>query len=131
MERDQIVPAGVLVEAGGAAVDRPAAVGAFPEDACEAAGQVLGHLHQVGTSPGARRVLDHERGPAEGVELLERADDQVVHGEPHRATPVGVAAEEARAGFGRLIVHAIHVAVDVNLVRVFVVIAGKRTNPEV
>ena len=39
------------------------------------------------------------------MEFLQRLDDQIVDGEPDRPSPVGVAAEQAGAGFRRLVIH--------------------------
>ena len=52
----------------------------------------------------AGRVLDRLLVAEEPVVALERADHQVVHREPDRAAPVGVAAEHGRGGLGRLVV---------------------------
>ena len=46
------------------------------------------------------------------MEFLKRLDEQIVDGKPHRATPIGVAAEEPADRFARLIVDPVLFAVE-------------------
>src|SRR5439155_934996 len=58
------------------------------------------------------RALDLKARAVEVVELLKGLDQQIVDGKPDRSAPVGVSAEETRARFCRLVVHAVFIAID-------------------
>ena len=61
---------------------------------------------RVDLASGALRKLHRERVAEEVVELLERLDEEEVHGKPDRSPPVRVAPEEAGPRLGGLVVDA-------------------------
>src|SRR5436190_10568293 len=63
------------------------------------------HLSEPQLPPRARRVLHEEDLTVVPVELLQRLDDEVVEGEPHRTAPVRVAAEQPAPRLRRRVVH--------------------------
>ena len=60
------------------------------------------------------------------MELLQRFDQEIIDREPDRTAPVGVAAEQATIGLGRLIAHGELVAIAREDVRVILVTLGER-----
>src|SRR5207244_2906063 len=87
-----------------------------------------GHSPQVEQPAGAGRALDLQVVAEEVVELLERLDQQVVDREPDRPPPVRVAAEEARRRLGRLVVHAVLGALDLQHVGMLAMVARQRAD---
>ena len=77
----------------------------------------------------ARRVLEGQLVAEEPVVALERADEQVVEGEPQRTSPVGVAAEHGRRRLGWLVVDRCAEAVDAKLVGVLAMVCRQRAQP--
>src|SRR6516165_7210050 len=63
------------------------------------------------------------------VELLKRLNEEKVDRHPDGTAPVGVTAEDAGGGFGRLVAHTIDVAVEVNFVGMIEVVARKGAYP--
>src|SRR5262245_13397602 len=104
VEQDQVTPVWIVLKLLGAPEDGAPAGAIVQEDPGEAPRELGGHLPQVQFPTRARRALDGETLAVEVVELLERLDEQIVHGEPDRAAPIRVAAEETTGGFGRLVV---------------------------
>src|SRR5256885_2260709 len=88
---------------------------------CAAAGALRGRRPEVGHGPGAGRPRPLERIAVEGVELLERLDQEIVHREPDGAPPVRVAPEEPAGGLGWLVVDPVLHPVDPQHVRVVAV----------
>ena len=64
--------------------------------------QVVGDAVERGALPRAGRVLDLQVVAEEAVVPVERGHGQVVHREPHRPAPVGVAAEHRGRRLGGL-----------------------------
>ena len=67
--------------------------------------QFLRHLGQVHPLARAGRTLDLQAVAVEVVIPLQGLDEQIVHREPDRAAPVGVAAEEVRVRFAGNVLH--------------------------
>mmetsp|Transcript_39497 Transcript_39497/g.113609 ORF Transcript_39497/g.113609 Transcript_39497/m.113609 type:complete len:249 (-) Transcript_39497:1890-2636(-) len=65
------------------------------------------------------------------MELLQRLDDEVVHGEPNGATPVGVAAHDTHGGLGRLITDLVTLPFAIEDEGMREVVPRKRPNAEV
>src|SRR5439155_16344499 len=107
VEEDHVPPVGVPLELLRPAVDRPASVRAAQEDPGEPPRELAGHLPEIQPCPGTGRALDLEVVAVEVVELLQRLDEEIVHGEPDGAPPVRVATEEPARGLGRLVVDAV------------------------
>src|SRR4051812_29478279 len=62
------------------------------------------------------------------MELLDCFDEEEVNGEPDRATPVGVPAEESSGRFARLVADLVNGAASVNSERVLQVVAADGAN---
>src|SRR2546426_5824636 len=128
VKQNQVPPERVPLKLFGAAVDGPPAVRAAQENSGQPAGKLFGDLPQ-------RLHLSRAGGELYGnfvavveVEPLQGFDEQEVHREPHRAAPIGIAAEEARRGLRGLVVNAVFVAVEFQHVRVVAVVLGKRAD---
>ena len=100
VEQQVVLPRGVGLQQVDAAVDRSAAVRPGEPDAHQPIGEVTGDLPQGQVVTGSGGVFDGEVGTEELVVLQQGPDDQVVDREPHRSTPVGVAAVHRGPGFG-------------------------------
>ena len=74
-------------------------VGAFEEEAREAAGEFVGDFGDGFELAAAGGAFDFEFVAIVVMEFLERLDEEVIHRHPDGAAPVGVAAEEAVARF--------------------------------
>ena len=112
-----------------AAVDRPPPVGAAQEDARQPPRQLgrdLPEVERASSEPVGKRHL--QRVAVEVVKLLERLDQEIVHGEPDRPAPVRVAAEETARRLGGLVVDAVIDAVRCEHVRMVPVIARQRAH---
>ena len=94
------------------------------EGAGEAAGDFGGDLPEVHEDARAGGALHLELLAIVVMEFLERFDEQIVDGEPDGAAPVGVAAEDAGAGFGGLITDSVLVARRFEAIGVVLVKAG-------
>ena len=104
VKRDEVVPGRVLGRKAVAGEHGAAAVGALAEDRDEPVGELVGDLGQGELVTVAGGELDGEAVAQEAVVDAERLDEQEVDGEPHRAAPVGVAAEQTGARLARLVV---------------------------
>src|SRR5262249_60394140 len=94
VEEHEVAPVRVVLEFLGTAVDRPPPVTSAQKDAGQAAGQLGRDLPEIESVRRARRKRDLQGIAVEVMELLERLDQQVIHGEPDSAAPVRGAAEE-------------------------------------
>src|SRR5580704_7527020 len=128
VEEEQILPVRIALEKFGGAGDRAAAVLASHENMNEAAGNLGGDFPEVRFAARARREFDFEVLTVIVMVFLQGFDEEIVHREPDRSTPVGIAAKNAAGGFGGLVIDAADVAIDLDFVRVIEVIAGKRAN---
>ena len=63
------------------------------------------------------------------MEPLQGLDQQEVHGKPYGTAPVRIAAEKARRGLGRFVVHAVLVVVELKHEGMLAVEFGKRADP--
>src|SRR5262249_53416879 len=100
VEQDQVAPVRVFLKLCGSSKNRPVTIAATKEGPGKAPGKLGGYFPQRHHISGAGRALDFEIVAQVMVKLLKRFDDQVVDREPDGASPVGIAAEEARARFG-------------------------------
>src|SRR5688572_23870297 len=89
----------------------PVAVFPAEKQACQASRQLGRNAAEIHEIAGTGGELDLKVVAVVVIELLQRLDEEVVHGKPDRSAPVGVTAEEAGGGFGRLIIDAILFAV--------------------
>src|SRR5688572_23569106 len=94
VERDGVVPRRVGVEFLVWPVYRAPPVGPFAERGDEPVGEVISDGAEVGGTPGTGGVFDGEIGAEEPPVGAQGVDDEGVDREPHRAAPVGVAAEQ-------------------------------------
>src|SRR4051812_24091997 len=106
VEQQQFAPVRVGGKARVRAVAGAAAVRAGQEQARQPRRQVVRDRAQIHPPPRPRRILDAQLVAVEVVVALERLDDEVVDGQPHRAAPVRVAAEQRRARLAGGVVHA-------------------------
>src|SRR5262245_61371958 len=100
VEENQVAPVGIGLKCLEPSVDRTPAVGSPQEDAREAPRQLGRHVPERHELSGSRGELGFELAAVEVVEALERLDDEEVHRKPDRSSPVRVAPEEWRRGFG-------------------------------
>src|SRR6266851_2044994 len=131
MEQDQVLPVRIVIENLGATRHRPAAILAAQKDTDEPARNLSGHLPQICFLAGTGGALHFEILAIVMVKLLQRFDQQIVHRKPDRPAPIGIAAEDFGGGFRRLVLHAVHMAIHVNLIRMIFVIPRKRTHSEI
>ena len=103
IERNAVAPVRVVLELFRAAKHRTPAGLVAQEDALQAIGDLVGHLGERHQRAGAGGTLHAEGVAVVGVELDQRANEEDVHREPHRAAPVGVPTEHPAVRLGRLI----------------------------
>ena len=113
----RVMPPGILLEALGSPEHRPGAVRCLFEDRDESAPDLCRHFLQVHHHATAGRALDGEVVAQVEVVALQRLDDEMVDGEPHRSAPIGVAAVDRRRGLRGLVVDAVLLAIEIDLVR--------------
>jgi acyl-CoA synthetase (NDP forming) len=77
---------------------------------------LVGDGAEVHALAAAGRALDGEPIAVVVVIALEGLDDQIVHREPHRAAPVGVAAEQAGVGLAGRVADLVAAVVDVEVI---------------
>jgi hypothetical protein len=87
------------------------------KEAAQTATQVIRHLLEVEHPAGPGWALHLQAVTVEVVVTFQGLNEQVIDREPHRAAPVGVAAEEAGCGLAGLVVHPIFLAVETEDVR--------------
>ena len=111
------VPAWVLLEALTVAEHRTAAIRPLQERRHEPPPQLLGYLAQIHHDAASRRAFDEELVAEVHVIALECLDDEVVDREPHGPPPVRVATVDRRRRLRGLIIDAVLLTIDVDLVR--------------
>ena len=121
VEEDEVAPVRIGLELLLSPVHGSPAVRVAEEDAREASRDLGGDVPERQLLAGAGRILRLEPMAVEVIELLQRLDQQEVHGEPDGATPVRIAAEQSRRGFARLVVDAVLVALHLHDVRAILV----------
>src|SRR5262245_62502478 len=105
VEEDAVAPMSIALELLAAAIHRSAPVGATQEDVRQPPGQFGSNIPEVHHLTGTDGTLHFQVVAEEVMKLLQRLDDEIVHREPDRPTPVRVGPEEAGARFRRLMVH--------------------------
>ena len=75
----------------------------FQEKPAQTPRQLIRHILYGHEPAGAGRAFDFEIVAVIVVEFLQRFDDEIIHWHPDGSAPVGVAAEQPRVGFGRLV----------------------------
>jgi hypothetical protein len=97
VEKNEIAPVGIAVKLWHgsvyAAVNWAVALFVPQENSDEATRDFGGHFGKREPVAGARRKLDFEIVAEIVMKLLQRFDEQVVHGKPHGAAPIRIAAE--------------------------------------
>ena len=88
VEKNEIAPVGVGGKLGHAAVDRAVSMFVPQENSGEAPRDFGGNFGKREPVAGTRRELDFEIVAEVMMELLQRFDEQIVHGKPHRAAPI-------------------------------------------
>src|SRR5579884_4344690 len=129
VEREQIVPGGVLLEQLVAPEDGTCPVGALQEDSDEAMCELVGHLGERQPSARAGRALDEEGVAEIAVVDAQRLEQEVVDREPDGPAPIRVSAEEAGGRLGRLVAERRRDTVHRDLQRMVGVIARERADP--
>jgi hypothetical protein len=105
VEQDQVTPVRVFLEYLRATIYRPSP-GTIPqENAYQSLGQLHRYFPESHLFTRACRTLHCKFITQVTMELLERLDNQVIHGEPHRTTPVRVAPKITCPGFCRFVIY--------------------------
>src|SRR5256712_6259196 len=99
-EGDEVAPVRIVAEARVVPLAGAAAVGVRDEEAREPAVELLRDLIEIHEPPRAGGTLDAQVVAVEVGVALKRLDEQVVHREPHRAAPVGVAPQGTAVRLG-------------------------------
>ena len=128
VKQDQVAPVRVGLELFEISEYRPAAVFVLQKDAGHAARQFARHFPQVHHLSGTGGELDFEIVAQVVMKLLQRLDQQIIHREPDRPTPVGIAAEQSGGRLAGLVVDAMLHAVDRQLVRIVAMELRQRAN---
>src|SRR4029077_1219969 len=100
----------------------------FEENPRHASRQLGSHFPQRHHLPRTSRAFDLKGIAQVMMELLKRFDEQKVHGEPDRPSPIGIAAEESGRGFARLVVHSILHAVGAE--NIWLLMVDPRNRPD-
>src|SRR5690242_4167822 len=119
MEEHKVFPVGIGLKRIELSGDGPSPGRVPKKDPVETPGNFARDFRQVFVLPAAARELHLELWSQVVMKLLQRFDEKEVQGEPNRAAPIGVSAEQAGLRFGRLIIHAVFVSIDVKNVRIF------------
>src|SRR5712691_8029138 len=125
VEKDEVTPVRIALKELGAASNGPSAVRIAEKNVNEPPGNFRGYLPEIGFAAGMRGALYFEIFAVIVVIFLEGFHQEIVDRKPDRPAPVRIAAEQARRGFGGLVVHAIRISVYVNFVRMVLVEARK------
>src|SRR5260370_39898561 len=125
VEKNEIAPVRIALKKLSASCYGTAAVRIAKKNVNEPPGNFRGYLPEVGFAAGMRGALHFEIFAVVVVEFLERFHEQIVDRKPDGPAPVRIAAEQARRGFGGLVVHAIRISVYVNLLRMVLVESRK------
>src|SRR5712664_2622830 len=125
VEKDEVAPVRVALKKLGAARYGPAAFRIAEKNMNEPPGNFRGDLPEIGFAAGMRGALNFEIFPEVVVKFLERFHKQIVDRKPNRPAPVRISAEQARRGFGRLVIDAVRISVHVNFVRMVLMEARK------
>src|SRR5580700_4124026 len=128
IEEQQVPPVRIALEKFGAAGNGAAAVFATNENMNEAARNFGSHFPKIGFAPCTSREFDFEVFTIIVVVFLQGFDEEIVHGEPDGAAPVGIAAKNTAGGFSRLVIDAADMVIDLDFVRVIEVITGEGAN---
>ena len=123
------MPGWITLESLGAAENRTPSLPVVKEDGDQTTRELVGDVVQRQLAPAARRMLHRELRVEGSAVAPERCDQQVVDGEPHRAAPVGVAAEQACRRLRRLVVHSEGLPAQLHDVRVVPVIPRQSPYP--
>src|SRR5437773_10378347 len=113
----QVAPVRAIREYAHVALPRAAAVLIREKNSANTPGQLARNLVQVHHSSRSASALDTQRVAVEMVIAFERLDQQIIQREPHRSPPVRVPAEQRRARFTRVIIHASLLAIHVQYER--------------
>src|ERR1700683_1093621 len=123
VEQNQISPVRIVLEYFGSTVDGPAAVVATQERTDHTARKFGGPLPQIAVFPGASRAFNLEILAIVMMKLLQRLDQEIVHGKPDGPAPVRISAEHRVGRFRGFVLHATGMAVDGHLVGMIEVVA--------
>lgn len=118
VEQNVVAPVRVVLEFGRSSIDRPFSLLIAEEDAGQSVLDFLRHLEQVHQFAGTGWAFDLEAIAIVQVVLQQRPDDDGIHRHPHRATPIGVAAEHAAVRFGRQVIHTVFLPAGIENERV-------------
>src|SRR6266852_1807920 len=111
VEQDQIAPMRVVAVLG-SLVYRPSAVLISQKYPRQAARDLRCDFPERHVLARTGRTLNLEVVTQIVMELLERLDQQIVHGEPDGATPIRISSEQSSARLARLIVDSIFHSID-------------------
>src|SRR5262245_17727827 len=93
IKQDQVAPVRIGLEFFAVSVHWTATGGISEKQLDEPVGEVGRHLPEIGRVAGPRRKGKLEIVTQEIMMLLQRLDDEVVQGKPHRAAPIRIPAE--------------------------------------
>src|SRR5262245_25444010 len=128
IKQQEVTPVRVLLKRLRPAVDGPAPMRITQEETRQPPRQLLGYLPESCLTLGAGRQGDQQAITIKVVQPLQRLDEQVIHREPDRPTPVGIATEQRGARLSRLVVHTVVDAVYWENIRMRLVKPGEGTN---
>src|SRR6266566_9078520 len=128
VEENQILPVRIMLELVRSSMNRPQSVLIAQEGSRETPRDLLRNFPEREEVPRPCRAFDLVFLAEIVVELLEGFDDQKVYRKPDRAPPVGIAAEQARARFSRLIFEAVLGRAESKHIRVVFVISRHGSN---
>src|SRR5215831_19998873 len=103
----EVTPVWVLLEHLRLAIYGPAPVRVTQEETRQPTRQLFGHLPEGRLTLGAGRQWDQQAITVKVMQPLQRLDEQVIHREPDRTTPVGIATEQRGARLSWLVVHTV------------------------
>ena len=130
LEEEQVIlPMGIGLELLCTSIHWPPARFIPQEDPLQTIGYLPGYLEQIHQLARASGTLDFEVVSVIQIELKQRTNEQRIHRHPDWPAPVGVAAEHARVGFSRKVIHAVFLTLDVYHVGMLVVIFGECPDP--
>lgn len=128
VEPQVILPVLIEIEQIGMAVDSPAPFVISCKQMLHSVLEFLGDMTQVHVITRTGWTLDLERVAVEHVETEERLDQQEVHTEPNRPTPIAITAEKSAVRIPGYVAHLESLAIHVHRIRVFLVKLGHGTH---
>src|SRR5215831_8059610 len=128
IKQHEVTPVGILLKHLRPAVYGPAPIRITQEETRQPTRQLCGHFPEGHLTLGTGWQWDEQAITVKVVQPLQRLDEQVIHREPDRPTPVGIATKKRGAGLSRLVVHTVVGAVHGEDIRMRLMKPGEGTN---